>query len=85
MTPQPVNYHAAKSRFAALMGSNCGGSSHRYSYLDQLVKHIQVDVWGGCGKRYNMSFSCPGHFLKNCPGIDTYRSVSTRLRLLLSF
>ena len=63
------------------MGSNCGGSSHRYSYLDQLVKHIQVDVWGGCGKRYNMSFSCPGHFLKNCPGIDTYRSVSTRLRL----
>ncbi len=28
-----------------------------------------LDKWGGCGA----TLKCPGHFRKNCPGIDVYK------------
>ena len=54
-----TDYHSTKPLLAATLQSHCGGVSGRFDYLDQLVEHLQVDVWGACGSRYNQLFSCP--------------------------
>jgi len=66
-------YHEKKKKGVALLASNCGGTSGRYSYLDKLLKHLAIDVWGPCGKRYNMSMTCAGHFMRDCPDLDDYK------------
>lgn len=33
----------------AILGSNCGGTNHRWDYVKQLQKYIKIDVYGGCG------------------------------------
>ncbi|KAL1497992.1 hypothetical protein ABEB36_008864 [Hypothenemus hampei] len=53
----------------AILGSNCGGQNHRWDYVKQLQKFIQVDVYGGCGP---FKKSCPGHFKSDCPAIENY-------------
>lgn len=35
---------------AAIMGSNCGGRNHRWNYVKELQKYMDVDIYGGCGK-----------------------------------
>lgn len=35
--------------FVAILGSNCGGQNHRWQYVAELQKYIQVDTYGGCG------------------------------------
>jgi hypothetical protein len=99
------NFHGEKEHVVAILASNCGGKSGRYHFLDSLIKHlpvknplshtsfnrtfIKIDVWGGWGRRYDMSFSCPGkkikkiviffkslisgHFTADCPDIGKYR------------
>lgn len=32
-----------------IMGSNCGSKNHRWEYVKELQKYINVDVYGGCG------------------------------------
>ena len=39
-----------KTKFAAIMISNCGGNNKRLEYLQLLREHMPVDVYGGCGK-----------------------------------
>lgn len=43
----------------AVMGSNCGGHNHRWKYIDELKKYVQVDVYGGCGniRTYGINLS----------------------------
>lgn len=49
--PRPqVNFAAGKSRLIAWFVSNCHTQSQRERYVYQLQKHIQVDVYGNCGK-----------------------------------
>ena len=67
-----TDYHSTKPLLAATLQSHCGGVSGRFDYLDQLVEHLQVDVWGACGSRYNQSFSCPG-WAQECPGLTEYK------------
>lgn len=52
----------------AVLGSNCGGRNHRWQYVRELQKHIQVDFFGGCG-----TLKCPGHFSKDCEPIGNYK------------
>ncbi|XP_060521798.1 4-galactosyl-N-acetylglucosaminide 3-alpha-L-fucosyltransferase FUT6-like [Cylas formicarius] len=52
----------------AILGSNCQGTNHRWKYVAELQKHIQVDVYGGCGRKKE----CPGHFQSDCQAIDDY-------------
>ncbi|CAH0723382.1 unnamed protein product, partial [Brenthis ino] len=49
--------------------SNCG-VSRRMNYLEQLQKHITVDVFGKCSK--NHKESCPGHFRSDCNIMSGY-------------
>ncbi|XP_046563375.1 alpha-(1,3)-fucosyltransferase C-like [Haliotis rubra] len=39
-----------KTKLVAWMASNCADWSKRRSYVRELQKHIQVDIYGACGK-----------------------------------
>ncbi|XP_031355240.1 alpha-(1,3)-fucosyltransferase 6-like [Photinus pyralis] len=52
----------------ALMASNCGGQSGRWQYISELRKHIQIDVYGACGK-----LKCAGHYDLDCPTLTQYK------------
>ncbi|KAG8191785.1 hypothetical protein JTE90_026820 [Oedothorax gibbosus] len=67
-TRRPKNYAILKHRGVAILGSNCGGSNHRWEYVKELQKHLEVDVYGGCG-----THKCPGHFMRDCPLIGDYK------------
>jgi len=67
-----TDYYSSKPLLAATLQSHCAGQSGRFDYLDKLVEHVQVDVWGKCGKRYNQSFSCPG-WAQECKGLTQYK------------
>lgn len=51
----------------AIMGSNCGGANHRWEYVNQLKKYIDIDVYGSCG-----DLKCPGHFRSDCEKLGNY-------------
>ena len=57
-----------KEKDIAVLGSNCGGSNHRYKYIKKLQKYIPVDIYGRCGK-----LKCPGHFNNDCKLLDDYK------------
>ncbi|CAF1933770.1 unnamed protein product [Rotaria magnacalcarata] len=38
--------------------SNCGGSSNRLQYINELKKYISVDVYGKCGKSCSQARDC---------------------------
>ena len=40
-----------KPRLAAWIVSNCGTHSKREDYVEELKKHIKVDVYGACGHK----------------------------------
>ena len=68
---QRVPFNRTKSRLAAILISNGGGNSGRRGYLDKLSRLMPVDVWGGLSG--NESFRCPGHFTRDCPGLNDYK------------
>jgi glycoprotein 3-alpha-L-fucosyltransferase len=52
-----------KTKFAAIMISNCGGKNKRWEYLQLLREHMPVDVYGACGKlRYSTRTDLPSGF-----------------------
>ncbi|OQR74638.1 glycoprotein 3-alpha-L-fucosyltransferase A-like [Tropilaelaps mercedesae] len=57
-----------KTKGITILGSNCGGKNDRWRYVHALRKHIEVDIFGGCGKK-----ACPGHFTKDCDVIKDYQ------------
>lgn len=69
---ETTDYHSTKPLLVATLQSHCGGDSGRFDYLDELVKHVQVDVWGKCGARYKQSHPCPG-WAQECEGLTKYK------------
>ncbi|XP_069691276.1 alpha-(1,3)-fucosyltransferase 7-like [Periplaneta americana] len=57
-----------KTKLAAIMISNCGGKNKRWQYVQQLRKHMPIDVYGGCG-----NLRCEGHFKMDCPRLNDYK------------
>lgn len=62
------DYARFKTKGVAILGSNCGGTNYRWDYVRELQKHVDVDVYGGCGTR-----ACPGHFTRDCSALDDYK------------
>ncbi|ELT89965.1 hypothetical protein CAPTEDRAFT_67137, partial [Capitella teleta] len=46
---EKVNFATGKSRGVAWFVSHCQTQSKREAYVEQLQKHIEVDVYGACG------------------------------------
>ncbi|GBM40128.1 Glycoprotein 3-alpha-L-fucosyltransferase A [Araneus ventricosus] len=65
---QSKDYATLKKKGVAILGSNCGGQNHRWDYVSELQRFIDVDIYGGCG-----TLKCPGHFTKDCPLIEDYK------------
>ncbi|XP_018565856.1 glycoprotein 3-alpha-L-fucosyltransferase A [Anoplophora glabripennis] len=57
-----------KDVLITILGSNCGGTNHRWDYVKELQKYIKIDIYGGCGPLK----TCPGHFRTDCPAVDKY-------------
>ena len=55
-----TNYAKGKSKLVAWYVSNCHASNNRMGYAKKLSRHIQVDIYGKCGK-----LKCP-RFSKDC-------------------
>ncbi|KAK7489399.1 hypothetical protein BaRGS_00019343, partial [Batillaria attramentaria] len=60
----------SKTRNAAWFVSNCFTQSKRSTYVKELQKHIDVDIYGKCGQH-----SCPRHDEARCSALlnSTYR------------
>ncbi len=50
--PPKQNYAAGKNKSVVWFVSNCKSANNRMGYAQELAKHIDVDIYGGCG---NMS------------------------------
>lgn len=49
----PNNNRKRRDVLASIMISNCGSDkSERLQYLKKLQKHINIDVYGKCGKKF---------------------------------
>lgn len=59
--PQSKNYAAGKTKKVAWFVSNCGARNGRMQYAKELAKHIDVDIYGSCGK-----LRCPKYQHKEC-------------------
>ena len=44
---------SGKTKLVAWIVSNCGDNSGRGSYVKELQRYIDVDIYGGCGKKCN--------------------------------
>ncbi|KAK7491430.1 hypothetical protein BaRGS_00017259 [Batillaria attramentaria] len=65
LTRKPTkNYAAGKTKKVAWFVSNCGARNKRRQYADELGKHIQVDIYGGCG-----TLKCPRFQSDKCFGM----------------
>ncbi|CAG2063831.1 unnamed protein product, partial [Timema podura] len=70
MAMREVNkdYHRNNTKMAAILISNCGGNNGRVKYLDELKRHLEVDVYGHCG-----NLPCEGHYESNCLRPNEYK------------
>ena len=68
-----VNHAAGKTRLVAWFVSNCVAANRRFEYVQELRRHVPVDVYGGCGK-----FGCPRDNQAQC---DTTLSLSYKFYL----
>jgi len=69
------NHAAGKSRLVAWFVSNCVAANSRYEFVQQLRRHISVDVYGECG-----TFGCPRDDQPRCD-----RKLSKSYKFYLSF
>ncbi|EDV97737.1 glycoprotein 3-alpha-L-fucosyltransferase A [Drosophila grimshawi] len=58
---QDHNYALNKTKKVAWFVSNCGARNGRLQYAHELQKHIEVDIYGGCG-----NYKCPRSTADRC-------------------
>ena len=76
LTRAPVkNYAEGKTKKVAWFVSNCGAPNGRGAYVQELSKHIQVDIYGGCGP-----LRCPQDEKERC-----FQMLSTDYKFYLAF
>ena len=59
-----VNYAQGKDKLVAWAVSNCGKT--REKYVKELVKHINVDIYGKCSSVYGQHKKCPPSGVSQC-------------------
>ncbi|XP_017493020.1 PREDICTED: glycoprotein 3-alpha-L-fucosyltransferase A-like, partial [Rhagoletis zephyria] len=58
---KPRNYAEGKTKKVAIFISNCAAQNKRLEYTRELSKHIEVDIYGNCGK-----LKCPRSKPEEC-------------------
>ena len=72
------DYYEGKTDFAAIVVSNCGGSSGRLQYVNEMKKYVPVKVYGACGE------SCPSAF-DNGTNADCKVIIGHKFKFFLAF
>lgn len=70
-----LNFAKGKVKKVAWFVSNCGAQNGRLQYAQELSNHIQVDIYGACGR-----FSCPRSHTNSC-----FRMLSRDYKFYLAF
>ena len=78
MFNQNFNFYGNKTKFAVALISNCKGTSKRLSYIDDLRKYINVDIYGKCG------MPCPTQF-KNVKINNCREHLAQQYKFFLAF
>jgi len=52
------DYHAGKTGFMTALISNCGASTRRLKFIGELKKHIEVEIYGKCGRECPKNVDC---------------------------
>jgi len=71
---QAVDYSIGKTKQVAWLVSNCNAKNNRLEYAHELVKYIDVDIFGACG-----SLTC------NRTGPDSCYNLVMKYRFFLAF
>ena len=73
------NYAKNKTKSVAWMATHCSTNGKRETYVEELKKYIDVDVYGGCG-----NLSCPRgkHWISNP---KCYKMLANTYKFYLSF
>ncbi len=69
------NYARGKTKMVAWFVSNCATNNDRLEYVQELRRHVDVDVYGACGV-----LQCPRNVDKSCDAL-----LSRRYKFYLSF
>ena len=67
-----TNFAAGKTELVAWVASNCNSTSRREVYIARLQKYINVDIYGGCGRRV-------------CPKRDCWEHINQNYKFYLAF
>ena len=79
LSPNIRNNNATnKTRLVAWMVSHCSTDSRREEYVEQLKRHIKVDVYGDCG-----NMKCPRSW--DFSSANCYDMLESRYKFYLSF
>jgi len=70
------NYAAGKTRMVAWFVSNCGANNRRWEFMQELRRHVPVDVYGDCTN----GFKCARTEQKTCDEL-----LSREYKFYLSF
>ena len=66
---EKYDFFAEKSKFSAIIVSNCNDKSKRLDYINDLKKYIPVDIFGNCGspcpKKFEGDNSCKLNVMNN--------------------
>lgn len=74
-----INRLVGKTGFASALISNCGAISGRDSYINEMRKYVEVDVYGRCGRQ------CPSAFKNGTQSGDCRQIISEDYKFFLSF
>jgi hypothetical protein len=76
---ESIDYFDKKINFAAAIISNCNEASKRLEYIKRLQSHVNVDIFGECGKQ------CPIKFTKTDQSGNCKEIVATEYKFFLAF
>ena len=67
-----------KTKLVAWMVSHCSTASRREEYVEELMRHVEVEVYGDCG-----TYKCARSW--DFQSSDCYRILESRYKFYLSF
>lgn len=73
---RPSNETLAKKKLglAAALISNCGGTSKRIAYINELKRYVDVQLYGRCGKACPANINCRQYLAENFYFILTFEN-----------
>ncbi len=73
------DFYADKTKFAAAIISNCGGTSKRLKYINEMRKLEVIDIYGRCGNKW-----CSDKYMHAYPS-ECRKKIAAEYKFFLAF